>query len=284
MVFSEKEEFEEHMGTHYDHLSDRSLTSLRKHSEHHETPIFQNCPFCGGLPEELERKFPDLQDAEAQQAFHEHLKSDLEEVAQILPPILVDTNGEEGRSSGSSAQGDEDNAFDSDEEAIIPLTYCEREDQENPCDCRNGKKDSTTEWLTMAGIVMPIWGELKSMQSLDHSYDPGWPLDPRFALSDPEYWGLPIECQQHRSVIKGGWDLVQTDISKNYKGHLKDNRLITFVNRYEELKAKDDTEMVEDTINARYVWEPEDILASLRTIFPNDGFMILVRIPQRIVR
>ena len=42
--------------------------------------------------------------------------------------------------------------------------------------------------------------------------------------------------------------------------------------------------MVEDTINARYVWEPEDILASLRTIFPNDGFMILVRIPQRIVR
>ena len=41
--------------------------------------------------------------------------------------------------------------------------------------------------------------------------------------------------------------------------------------------------MVEDTIYARYVWEREDLLASLRVIFPNGGFLILVRIPLRIV-
>ncbi|MCJ1425603.1 hypothetical protein MMC29_003503 [Sticta canariensis] len=245
MVFSEKERFEEHMRTHYDHLTDPLLSTLTKHSERHR--IFQSCPFCGGLPEELEREFPNQQDPEAQQAFQRHLKEHLVAVALILPPIRVDLHEEEGRSSGSSAQGDAENAFDSDKEAIIPLTYCERGDQEKPCDCRNGKRDSTTEWLTMAGIVMPIWGELKSMRSLEHFYDPGWPLDPRFALSDPEYWGLPIERQQHRSVIKGGWEQcgnlslppVQKDISTNYKGHLKDDKLVPFVKRYEELKAKD---------------------------------------------
>lgn len=196
---------------------------------------------------ELERKFPSQQDPEAQQALQRHLKKHLVEVALILPPIWVDMHEEEGRSRGSSAQGDEDNASDSDEEAIIPLTYCERGDQEEPCDCRYGERDSTTKWLTMSGIVIPIWGELKSMRLLEHFYDPGWPLDPRFALSDPEYWGLPIERQQHRSVIKGGWEPcryfslppVQKDISTNYKGHLKDDILVPFVKRYEELKAKD---------------------------------------------
>lgn len=248
MSFTEKENFEEHMRSHYDHLTDPLLSRLTKHSERREARILQSCPFCGGLPEELEREFPNQQDPEAQQAFQRHLKNHLIDIALILPPIRVDMHEEEGRSSGSSAQGDEDKAFDSDEEAIIPLTYCERGDQEKPCDCRNGERDSTTEWLTISGIVMPIWGELKSVQSLEHFHDPGWPLDPRFALSDPEYWGLPVERQQHRSVIKGGWEPcryislppVQKDISTNYEGHLKDDKLVPFVKRYEGLKAKDD--------------------------------------------
>lgn len=245
MVFSEKEKFEEHMRTHYDHLTDPLLSTLTRHSERHETRILQSCPFCGGLPEELEREFPNQQDPEAQEAFQRHLKNHLVAVALILPPIRVDMHEGEGRSSGSSAQGDEDNTFDSNKEVIIPLTYCERGDQEKPCDCRDGTRDSTTEWVTMDGIVMPIWGDSESMQSLEHFYDPSWP---RVPLSDLEYWELPIERQQHMSVLKGEWESckylslppVQRDISTNYEGHLKDDKLVSFVNRYNELKAKDD--------------------------------------------
>lgn len=242
MVFSEKERFEEHIQTHYENLTGTLLSTLTKHSIRHETRIFQSCPFCGGLPEELEEKFPNQQDMNAQQALQRHVGDHLIAVALILPPIRVDKLEEEVRSIGSSAQGQGDHDFDPDQEAIIPFTHCERGDQEKPCDCRDGTRDSTAEWHTMSGIVLSIWGESKSIQALKHFDDPGWPPDPRFSPLDfNETWKLSLDYQQHRSVIKGGWEPCkyislppdQADISLSYEGHLKDDKLVLFVQRYD---------------------------------------------------
>lgn len=37
------------------------------------------------------------------------------------------------------------------------------------------------------------------------------------------------------------------------------------------------TVMVEDTLHARYIWRPEDIVAALKVIFPSGDFVIVVR-------
>lgn len=248
-IFSEKEEFEEHMRTHHEPLTDLLLSTLTKHSVSHETRVFQSCPFCGGLPEELETEFPDQQDTKAQEAFQRHIKDHLVSVALILPPILVDTVEEEDRSGGSSTQGHGDSAFNPEEEIVTPFILCERGDQEKPCDCRDGTKDSTAEWLTMSGIVLPIWGESRSMASLEHFFDPAWPSDPLSTLLEPEEkWKLLVNPQPI-SIIKAEWKPcknislppVRKDITTKYEGHLNDDKLVSFVKRYHELKANDDS-------------------------------------------
>lgn len=248
MVFSEKERFEEHMQTHYENLTDTLLSTLTKHSVRHETRVFQSCPFCGGLPEELEEKFPNQEDTNAQLALQRHVRDHLIAVALILPPIRVDKLEEEGRSIGSSAQGHGDHEFDPKQEAVVPLIHCDRGDHEKPCDCRDATKDSTAEWLTMSRIVLSIWGESKSIQSLKQFNDPGWPPDSQFSPSDfNETWKLPaLDYQQHISVLKGGWEPCkyislppdQADIFTNYEGHLEDDKLVSFVQRYNEIKAE----------------------------------------------
>lgn len=254
MVFSDKEKFEEHMQTHYEDLTDPLLSTLSKHSVRHDTRVFKSCPFCGGFPEELERRFPNQQDTKAQQALQKHVKNHFIDVALILPPIRVDMLEEEGRAIGSSAQGHGDNESNPNEEAIIPSIHCEGGDEERSCDCRDVTKDSASEWLTMSRIVLPIWGGSESIQSLERFDDPGWPSHSRSSLSDPiELENLPQNHQEHISVIKGGWEHCKDislppkliDISTKYEGHLEDEKLIPFVKRYNETNANKDSLMLD---------------------------------------
>jgi hypothetical protein len=87
-------------------IAESLYATILKHSIVRKRKIFPNgCPFCGGIPEELEQKFFCHQEREAEEALEEHVRDHLINVALILYPIDMGERDEELVDEKSDAHG-----------------------------------------------------------------------------------------------------------------------------------------------------------------------------------
>jgi nucleoside phosphorylase len=207
--FLQLEEFEKHIRTHDETMTNDLLATLAKHSVRRDTRIFQSCPFCGGLPEELESQFPDQTTSDAQFALQKHVRDDLLKIALILPPIPDLDEELDGQIGGSSAIEPRETIFDPNETTIFPEMHC---DPENPCDCKDLMSNSASDWSTMASTFFDLAGENSKPASFD---DPAWPPG----------------SQSFLSQLNGGWECL--DFKRPIYNQVNDAVLLDFVSNFE---------------------------------------------------
>jgi hypothetical protein len=94
--------------------------------------LFDDCPFCGGYPELLEKRFPDRETLDAQLELRKHVKKHMQEIALYLPPYRSD--------APSISDGSKDTAITHHPSSITDIgdvspesnDICDREE----CDCK----------------------------------------------------------------------------------------------------------------------------------------------------
>jgi hypothetical protein len=66
-------------------------TDTQQHAMAKRGPfLFEDCPFCGGYPELLEKRYSDRGTLDAQLALRKHIKNHMQEIALYLPPYRSD--------------------------------------------------------------------------------------------------------------------------------------------------------------------------------------------------
>jgi hypothetical protein len=95
--------------------------------------LFDDCPFCGGYPDVLEKRFPDRNTLDAQIELRKHVNQHMQEIAMFLPPcrsdISITSKVDEHDSNASNCRSSVD---DISTEFITSVVICERE----LCDCK----------------------------------------------------------------------------------------------------------------------------------------------------
>ncbi|KAG4432743.1 hypothetical protein IFR05_011773 [Cadophora sp. M221] len=123
--FERLEDFEQHIRSHDEDITPSLLATLSKHSLRKDPKLFHSCPFCGGLPEEIEKQYPQ-DNFQAQAALQKHVRDHLTAVALILPPIVADNaEGEgDGVTGSSPALAIRDSHLDLHERLSLPEMIC----------------------------------------------------------------------------------------------------------------------------------------------------------------
>ncbi|KAH8680260.1 hypothetical protein BGZ61DRAFT_551033 [Ilyonectria robusta] len=138
--FDDEVLFEEHVRTHGG-VSGDALAIMKETSLRRAAFLFKSCPFCGGYPDVIEKKYPNPIDTDAQLALRRHIKQHMHDIALFLPPYREDTfeNFEEFNSSAVTRRHsiDMNNTEDTEEWRAI----CDN----NDCDCKHTEKNSAVE-------------------------------------------------------------------------------------------------------------------------------------------
>ncbi|KAK1254167.1 hypothetical protein MKX08_008162 [Trichoderma sp. CBMAI-0020] len=131
---------EQHItNVHGNEVSESLRSTIVKHSKLHDQPALQDCPFCGGFPEELEEKYTDRDCREARKALEKHVEQHFITVALVLVPIEMEHQpDDENDDENSEAQRDNRSELDLDGIDVIPEVKCSNDD----CDCKDDAKDS----------------------------------------------------------------------------------------------------------------------------------------------
>ncbi|KAJ4315291.1 hypothetical protein N0V84_008447 [Fusarium piperis] len=132
----------------------------------------QECPFCGGFPEEIEKLWPDRNSKPAREALEKHVRDHLIDVALILAPAGTggpdDKSGSELDDAGSEAQRDNDSERDLDHVGDSYRLECR-----NGCrDCKEINKDSALNWSHFGATSRPPKGS-DTLKGVD---DPSYTL------------------------------------------------------------------------------------------------------------
>ncbi|KAI9147010.1 Ankyrin repeat domain-containing protein [Paramyrothecium foliicola] len=101
--FSERQ-FEQHI-TQDGNIPVELMAFIKDASRRKGAFLFDNCPFCGGYPDVLEKRFPNPDSPDAQQELRRHIKQHMVDVAFFLPP-----NREDLAEEDESQYADEDTA------------------------------------------------------------------------------------------------------------------------------------------------------------------------------
>lgn len=138
-------EFEEHIKGHGE-VSEEIAAILREASQWKGAYLFESCPFCGGYPDIIERRFPDSETPEAQKELRSHIKQHMQSIAFFLPPYREDVfdEDEDLKSSAVTRRRSIDEY-----ESLVPDEYrtvCDRQD----CDCKYKGKYATEDALADA--------------------------------------------------------------------------------------------------------------------------------------
>jgi hypothetical protein len=88
-------DFEEHI-TKYSGISEEMLATMKEASRRKGAFLFESCPFCGGYPDDLEKRFPNPDTLEAQKELRNHIKQHMQKIALFLPPYREDIFDEDG--------------------------------------------------------------------------------------------------------------------------------------------------------------------------------------------
>lgn len=211
--FSTSTELEQHLkDRHAETVSDSLRSTALEHSMLHDPQIFQECPFCGGLPIELEKQYSNQKDWKAYDALQKHVRNHLISVASILLPIDMGQpddhlGDEEVNDDKSDAQSGDHSQLGSKEPFRDPILYCE----EDSCDCK--KQNSITDWSSLETTCQLITDNPKEILPKVHD-DPIYSSDRNVELEWEFWWplSLPPHCRLTRLL--------------DYPGHAKDGRLL----------------------------------------------------------
>jgi hypothetical protein len=95
--------------------------------------LFDECPFCGGYPDVVEKEFPDRDTIDAQICLRKHVQKHMREIALFLPPGRFDTSSEYGEDlHNSNATHRRSNVDDLSEDPVASSVICGQE----LCDCK----------------------------------------------------------------------------------------------------------------------------------------------------
>lgn len=184
-------EFEIHLeGHHSREVADTLRPTLIKHSLVHERHALQDCPFCGGFPEEIEKDLPDRDGKQAQEALEKHVRDHLVSVALFLAPVGEDEDGLHSDDTQSDAQrgNQSDRGFDNISEA--EGLECHNHD----CDCKETEKDSTIDRQPLdednLEIITQIWKDILQDKVVQQGGDTPL-LDPLSRLKSSLFSGFP---------------------------------------------------------------------------------------------
>lgn len=140
-------ELEEHItNVHKKEVAESLRSTIVKHSMLHDQSALQDCPFCGGFPEELEKKFTDRDYREARKALEKHVEQHFITVALIMVPIEMEhQQDDKNDDENSEAQRDNRSELDLDGIGAIHELKCSND----ACDCKNDAKDSPLDRSTL---------------------------------------------------------------------------------------------------------------------------------------
>ncbi|KAL0936357.1 C2H2 type zinc finger domain protein [Colletotrichum truncatum] len=129
-IFDEME-FEEYC-TQQGNIFARNRSILKIAARRKGAFILEKCPFCGGYPDVLEKRYPDSNDPEAQIELRHHIKQHMQDIALFLPPYREDVLSKDDDLPVSVLSG-ERTSTSSFSELEHFVKVCERES----CDCKN---------------------------------------------------------------------------------------------------------------------------------------------------
>lgn len=203
-TFHSVEEFEGHIHTHDDKITDSLLSILTKHSARRDINLFETCPFCGGFPEEIGSKYPD-RSIKVQLELQKHIRDHLMAIALILPPIVVDNFEGDVQTGSSPGLEQRDSILDLEEPSSDFKEYCDQESQGIICDCRDTEKNSSHKWSPLS-----IRAHNPNNAPIPTSFDdPAWP--PEFQTDSGDLgaiWDWHPESLSLLSNLNGGWEFL----------------------------------------------------------------------------
>jgi hypothetical protein len=179
-------EFKEHI-TKYSEISEEMLATMKEASRRKGAFLFESCPFCGGYPDVLEKRFPDLDTPEAQTELRKHIKQHMQDIALFLPPYREDIFNEDDDLMSSAVTRrrsiNQNNSEVPDECKIV----CNRPD----CDCEDKGKYAAEDTLAVESTVETLAPDPEADQVADF-----WPelfgdspLYDRSSAPDDYYFG-----------------------------------------------------------------------------------------------
>ena len=142
-----------------DVVSNQVLATLKDTSRRRGAFMFDSCPFCGGYPNVLEKRFPNPDVLEAQNELRRHIQQHMQEIALFLPPYRSDIFDADHDLKGSDVtrrESVEDLASEVPDESL-PIV-CDRQE----CDCKLGDGEPTgkSSLETDSGIPEEFWPNL----------------------------------------------------------------------------------------------------------------------------
>lgn len=165
--FSNSADLETHLEIlHQEEVTDSLRPTLVKHSMVRDQPVLQDCPFCGGYPEEIEKDDPDRNGKRAREALEKHVRDHLIAVSMILAP--VEKGGADGELDDTQSEAQRGNDSERDLDGLTEAydIQCPNDS----CDCRERETNSVLDWSTDAGhrpeeiedmqMVIQLWQEI----------------------------------------------------------------------------------------------------------------------------
>ncbi|KAH7397169.1 hypothetical protein BKA66DRAFT_605750 [Pyrenochaeta sp. MPI-SDFR-AT-0127] len=227
-------EFEHHMNSHGE-VSDDIMAAMKESSRRKGAFLFDSCPFCGGYPDDLEKRFSNRDTLDAQRELRRHIKQHMQEIALFLPPYRSDVVDEDEDVKGSDMTHRKSMNDEIPENGYHIDDICDRID----CDCRSNSEHSN---------LPPIdddytRSEFRALtaQTIDH----GWIC----CICGNNYWGSEKKScnycsnrprcrscplyERDKSLI-GDWSLLLDSSIYDHSDardheHLADHRLHTFI-------------------------------------------------------
>ncbi|KAF1850331.1 uncharacterized protein K460DRAFT_272656, partial [Cucurbitaria berberidis CBS 394.84] len=125
-------EFEHHIISH-GKVSEETMAAMKEASRRKAPFLFDSCPFCGGYPDVIEKRFPDPDTLDAQRELRKHIKQHMQEIALFLPPYRSDIYDEDENLKGSDVTHRMSNHGEISGSPTDFEEFCDRED----CDCKD---------------------------------------------------------------------------------------------------------------------------------------------------
>ncbi|KAK2772879.1 hypothetical protein CKAH01_13783 [Colletotrichum kahawae] len=122
-----KEHFERHVN-----CSSENLDLIKEASHRRGALILENCPFCGGYPDDIRKKYPVSTTNEAQMALRKHIKRHMHDIALFLPPYRDDISNKSNASAAASDISCVEAPTGSQRDFEDNVTICDRTE----CDCK----------------------------------------------------------------------------------------------------------------------------------------------------
>jgi len=108
-----------------------TMNLMKETSRQKPAFLFDSCPFCGGYPDVVEKRFPDPDTIDAQVELRKHIKQHMQEIALFLPPYRSDIfeRDDDSKQSDATHRRSSPDEIPSDDENV---SVCSRKS----CDCK----------------------------------------------------------------------------------------------------------------------------------------------------